>query len=55
MVSFYLAQFDLVKVARPALQLILLVVFLFFFGLPAIATYRRKEVLVVENKRDTAL
>ena len=51
--SFSPAKFDLVRVARPVLQLILLVVFLFFFGLPAIATYRRKEVLVVENKKDT--
>ena len=39
--------------AKPLLQLILLAIFLQFFGLPAIERYRRKEVLVVENKKET--
>ena len=38
--------------AKPFLQLILLAIFLQFFGLPAIERYRKKEVLVVEEKRD---
>ena len=39
--------------ARPALQIILLVTFLCFFGLPAIKTYQKKEVMVVESKRES--
>ena len=39
--------------AKPFLQLILLAIFLQFFGLPAIERYRKKEVLVVEKKLDT--
>ena len=39
--------------AKPFFQLILLATFLYFFGLPAIERYRKKEVLVVEKKRDT--
>ena len=43
----------LVRAAKPSFQLILLAAFLYFFGLPAIETYGRKEVMVVEKKRDT--
>ena len=42
-----------VKAAKPLFQLILLAIFLHFFGLPAIDTYLKKEVMVVEKKRDT--
>ena len=42
-----------VKAAKPLFQLILLAIFLNFFGLPAINTYLKKEVMVVEKKRDT--
>ena len=38
--------------AKPFLQLLLLAIFLHFFGLPAIERYRKKEVLVVEKKLD---
>ena len=40
------------RMTRPALQLVLLAIFLFFFGLPSIETYGKKEVIVVEKKRD---
>ena len=43
----------LTKMARPVLQLILLAIFLFFFGLPAIETFGQKKVIVVEEKRDS--
>ena len=39
--------------AKPFFQLILLITFLYFFGLPAIERYRKKEVILVEKKRDT--
>ena len=42
-----------VKAAKPLFQLILLATFLHFFGLPAIDTYLKKEVMVVKKKRDT--
>ena len=52
---FYLTLIRILlqRAARPALQLILLVIFLFFFGLPAIETYQKKEVIVVEHKKDS--
>ena len=53
MFSLLLVQNLLQRGARPALQVILLVTFLFFFGLPAIKTYQKKEVMVVESKRDS--
>ena len=43
----------LARAAKPLFQLILLATFLYFFGLPAIETYLKKEVMVVEKKRDT--
>ena len=43
----------LMRAAKPSFQLILLTTFLYFFGLPAIETYGKKEVMVVEKKRDT--
>ena len=43
----------LAKAAKPLFQLILLASFLYFFGLPAVETYSKKEVMVVEKKRDT--
>lgn len=46
-------QVLLTKMARPVLQLILLAIFLFFFGLPAIETFGQKKVIVVEEKRDS--
>ena len=46
-------QVLLAKVTRLALQLILLAIFLHYFGLPAIATYAKKEVIVVDHTRDT--
>ena len=39
--------------ARPFFQLILLAIFLFFFGLPIIETYSKKEVMTVEKRRNT--
>ena len=53
MFSLLLVQNLLQRGARPALQVILLATFLFFFGLPAIKTYQKKEVMVVESKRDS--
>ena len=41
------------KGARPAFQLILLAVFLHFFGFPIIETYQKKEVITVEKSRNT--
>ena len=41
------------RVAKPLFQLILLAIFLYFFGLPAIDTYFKKEVMVVEKKTHT--
>ena len=38
---------------RPCLQLVLLGVFLRFFGLPAVERYQRMEVMVVSSRRDT--
>lgn len=39
------------KVARTALQLALLVIFFWFFGLPAIEKYQERKVMVVESWR----
>ena len=39
--------------ARPMFQLILLAIFLYFFGLPIIETYQKKEVMTLEKKRNT--
>ena len=39
--------------ARPFFQLILLTIFLAFFGWPIIETYGKKEVMTVEKKRNT--
>ena len=38
---------------KPIYLLFLLVTFLWFFGRPAVVTYMKKEVLVIENKKDT--
>ena len=43
----------LTKVAKPIFQLVLLAIFLYFFGLPAIEKYLKKEVIMVEEKRDS--
>ena len=44
----------LIKGARPVFQLILLTVFLYFFGIPIIETYQKKEVItVVEKSKNT--
>ena len=53
MLSWVCFRNFLSRAAKPVFQLILLVIFLHFFGLPAIETYVKKEVMVVENKRDT--
>ena len=53
MYSWVCVHVLLTKMARPVLQLILLAIFLFFFGLPAIETFGQKKVIVVEEKRDT--
>ena len=39
--------------ARPFFQLILLTIFLAFFGWPIIETYQKKEVMAVWKKRNT--
>ena len=39
--------------ARPTFQLILLAIFIYFFGLPIIETYQKKEVMTLEKKRNT--
>ena len=36
--------------ARPLFQIVLLLIFLYFFGWPIIETYTKKEVMVVEKK-----
>ena len=38
---------------RPCLQLVLLVIFLHYFGLPAVSRYQKMEVMVVSSRRDT--
>ena len=38
---------------RVLLQILLLTTFLYFFGLPAITRYVRKEVMVVETTKET--
>jgi hypothetical protein len=48
----YLAR-HLSKVVRLTLQLALLVVFVWHFGLPAIAKYRERKVMVVESWKPT--
>ena len=39
--------------ARPLFQIVLLLIFLYFFGWPIIETYTKKEVMVVEKKRNS--
>ena len=46
-------QIILANGARPFFQLILLAIFLFFFGLPIIETFSKKEVMTVEKRRNT--
>ena len=41
------------KGVRLLLQILLLAIFLHFFGLPAIEKYQRREVMVVETSKDT--
>ena len=53
MYSWVGVQVLLTKMMRPVLQLILLAIFLFFFGLPAIETFGQKKVIVEEERRDT--
>ena len=36
--------------ARPTFQLILLAIFIYFFGLPIIETYQKKEVMTLVNR-----
>ena len=43
----------LANAARPFFQLLLLAIFLFFFGLPVIETYSKKEVMTVEKRINT--
>ena len=43
----------IVPCLRPSLQLVLLVIFLHFFGVPAVSRYQRREVMVVSSRRDT--
>ena len=38
---------------RPSLQLVLPVIFLHYFGLPAVSRYQKMEVMVVSSRRDT--
>ena len=38
--------------SRLLFQLVLFVIFLYFFGLPAVEEYMRKEVMVVETEKD---
>ena len=38
---------------RPLLQLLLIVVFLYFFGFPAVKRFQEKKVMVVSSVRDT--
>ena len=53
MFSWVCTQDLLARAAKPLFQLILLATFFYFFGLPAVDTYLKKEVIVVENKKDT--
>ena len=46
-------SYILVKGSRPLLQLTLALIFLFFFGIPAIKQYLAKEVMVVKTMRDS--
>ena len=43
----------LIKGSRPLLQLALASIFLFFFGIPAIKQYLKKEVMVVKSMRES--
>ena len=43
---------SLCKAGRIVLQILLLVIFLYFFGLPALKRYQRKEVTVVRSEKD---
>ena len=36
-----------------SMQLVLLAIFLHYFGLPAVSRYQRREVMVVSSRRDT--
>ena len=38
---------------RLSMQLVLLVIFLHYFGLPAVSRYQMREVMVVSSRRDT--
>ena len=40
-------------IVRPGLQIILLTIFLHFFGLPALHSYREMKVMVISSRRDT--
>ena len=40
-------------IVRPGLQVILLTIFLHFFGLPALQNYREMKVMVISSRKDT--
>ena len=45
----FLEHLSKLKLARVALQLVLLAIFFWFFGLPALEKYRERKVIVVES------
>ena len=41
------------RAGKLGLQILLLVIFLYFFGLPALERFQRKEVMMVDTEKDT--
>ena len=46
-------KFGLVFLLKAALQLVLFILFLYFFGVPSVRTYQRKETFVAEYEEHT--
>ena len=51
--DFWSTRFLWIPGARLCLQSLLLTIFLFFFGLPAVEKYEKKEVMMVETSKET--
>ena len=49
----FFQKFGLVFLLKAILQLVLLILFLYFFGIPSVRTYQKKETIVLKYEIDT--
>ena len=49
----WLQKFGLIFLFKAVLQLVLFILFLYFFGVPSVRTYQKKDTFVVKYEEDT--